>query len=162
VAGLFRNVHFYVRRAPFKLTAAIYIEHYSKPLFLVIGLKNPCLSFLRFRSFIDSQFQTHRHLDRGKAGSKIQGAPLRSLKLNAGEPKGRDVSDGLIGSDTIGKLSGLLHVFFFYHLQRERKCRGRQGEVGREEKKKNPTKKNYLMIETFSILFLLTENFTEK
>lgn len=32
------------------------------------------------------------------------------FNLNGGEPKGRHVSEGLIGSDTIGKLSGLLNV----------------------------------------------------
>lgn len=124
-------MHFYVRRAPFKLTATPYIEYYSKLLFLVIGLKNPCLSFLRFLSFVDSQIQTRMNFDGG--GAKEGGVQYKGRRsvllfnLNAGEPKGRDVSEGLIGSDTIWKLSGPLRVLSSVTY---REC----GNVGEEEK----------------------------
>lgn len=43
-----------------------------------------------------------------KAGYNTRGCRSVLFNLDSGEPKGRDVSGGLIGSDTIGKLSGLL------------------------------------------------------
>lgn len=76
---LFKTVHFYVRGAPFKLTATTYMEHYSELLFLVKGLKNPCLSFLRFLSLVQSQIQTHTYLDGAKAGYEIQGGQRSDL-----------------------------------------------------------------------------------
>lgn len=39
---------FYVRRAPFKLTVTPWPRHYSKLLFLVMGLKTPARSSLHF------------------------------------------------------------------------------------------------------------------
>lgn len=105
-------MHFYVRRAPFKLTATPYIEHYSKLLFLVIGLKHPCLFFAI--SLIRRLTNPNTHEFRWKVSERrwrtIKVAALRSFNLNAVELKGRDVSEGLIGGDTIGKLSGLLPV----------------------------------------------------
>lgn len=53
------------------------------------------------------------NLDGGRAkqgGVQYRGYRSVLFNLNAGEPKGRDVSEGLIGSDTIVRLSGLLHV----------------------------------------------------
>lgn len=51
------------------------------------------------------------NLDGGRAkegGEQYEGRLLFNLK--ADEPKGRNVSEGLIGSDTIGKLSGPLRT----------------------------------------------------
>lgn len=149
-------MHFYVRRAPFKLTATPYIQHYSKMLFLVIGLKNPCLSFLQFLSLVESQIQTHMNLDGGRAregGVQYKGRLLFNLK--AGEPKGRNVSEGLIGSDTIGKLSGLLRALSSITYK---ECRNVKAGLASWERRR----KKYLMIETFSIHFSLTENLSEK
>lgn len=91
------------------------MQPYSTLLFLVIGLKNPCLSFLRVLSFTDSQIQTCMNLDGGRVkqgGVQYKGDQI-FFNSNAGEPKGRDVSEGLIGSDTTGKLSGLHHALSF-------------------------------------------------
>lgn len=101
------------KESSFKPTAAPYMQHYSKLLFWVIGLKNPCLSFSRFLSFVESQIQTRMNLVGGRAkegGVQHKGHCSGLFNSNAGEPKGRNVSEGLIGSDTIGKLSGPLHV----------------------------------------------------
>lgn len=60
------------------------MQHYSKLLFWVIGLKNPCLSFLRFPSFVESQIQTRMDLDGGRArggGVQSQGPLLSTFKL---------------------------------------------------------------------------------
>lgn len=116
------------------------MEPYSKLLFLVIGLKIPRLSFLRFLSFIDSQIQTCINLDSGrvKQGSTQYNEDQIFFNSNAGEPKGRDVSEGLIGSDTTGKLSGLHHVLSFI-ANKVLKYPGREGKLrGRERGRKIP------------------------
>lgn len=131
-------MHFYVRQAPFKLTATPYIEHYSKLLFLVIGLKHPCLSFFAislFRRLTNPDRHEFRWKESEGRWFTIQVTALRSFNLNAGEPKGRDVSEGLIGSDTIGKLGGLLPVLPSI-TYKERRSEGRQGELGERIKKK--------------------------
>lgn len=99
------------------------------------------------------------NLDSGrvKQGSTQYNEDQIFFNSNAGEPKGRDVSEGLIGSDTTGKLSGLHHVLSFIankvlkYPGREGKLRGREREDGK-----------YLMTETPSIHFSLTENLAEK
>lgn len=51
------------------------------------------------------------NVDGGKAEEGVieyKGHRSVPFNLNAGELKGRDVSEGLIGSDTIGKLDGPL------------------------------------------------------
>lgn len=89
------------------------------------------------------------NLDGGRAKEgRLQYKWHRSVlfNLDAGEPKGRDVSEGLIGSDTIVKLSGLCRVLSSITSKECRNVKAR-GE-----------KKKYLMIETF---FLLTEHLAE-
>lgn len=87
--------------------------------------------------------------ERGEAAYKHKGHCSVLLNSNAGEPKGRNVSEGLIGSDTIGKLSGPLCV-----LSSIKGCRNVKAGSERVGK--------YLMIETFSIHLLLSKNLAEK
>lgn len=138
-------MHFYIRRAPFKLTAIPYIEHYSKQLFLVIGLKHPCLSVFFAISLFRRLTNPDTHEFRWKKSEgrwrTIRVAALRSFNLNAGEPKGRDVSQGLIGSDTIGKLSGLLPVLSSITYEECKSLKagiGKPGERIRKKKRKKP------------------------
>lgn len=52
-------VHFYVRRAAFKLAAAAYVELYGELLFLAIGLKHPPSVFLSDSS-VSSNLESRR------------------------------------------------------------------------------------------------------
>lgn len=65
----------------------------------------------------------------------VQGASAQIFpNVHAGEPSGRDVSEGLIGSDTIGKLSGPALRIVFCHSQKNVE-HGKVGEEEEEEQK---------------------------
>lgn len=83
--------------------------------------------------------------ERREVGYNTRGTCAVLFNLNTGEQKGRDVSEGLIGSDTIGKLTGCIT---FKEMMRW------AGYIGREKTK-------YLTIERFCIHFLLTKNLAE-
>lgn len=157
--GFLRNLHFSIWKAPFKLTATTSMLCYSTLLFLVIGLKKFLPVFLAISPFADSQIQTCMNLHGGrvKKGS-VQYKRCRSdlFISNAGEPKGRDVSEGLIGSDTAEKLRGLWHVLSSVTYK---ECENIQ--AGRQGKFREGTKM-HLMIEAFDIRFLSNENLAEK
>lgn len=67
------------------------------------------LFFFMFFFYPDSQIQTRMNSD---SEETVQYKRRRSglFILNGSEPKGRDVSEGLIGNDTTEKLSELLLV----------------------------------------------------
>lgn len=78
--------------------------------------------------------------DGGRAkegGVQYEGHCSVYINLSSGELKGRDVSEGLIGSDTIGEISGLLRVPSSISY-RASKCQGMQTEVSSESEEEKP------------------------
>ncbi|MEQ2208643.1 hypothetical protein XENOCAPTIV_009945, partial [Xenoophorus captivus] len=64
----------------------------------------------------------------------IQETSLRSFRPECySEPKGRDVSERLIGSDTTEKLSGLLHVLSSVTFKRVQRYPGGRGRPREKE-----------------------------
>lgn len=90
---------------------------------------------------------------KGRIQYKGHGSVLFSL--NGGEAKGTNVSEGLIGSDTIEKLSGLLPALSSITYKECRNVEAGWVIWEREEEKSS-------MIETFGFHFLLTESHAEK
>lgn len=119
--GFIQKCALLCKESPFKLTANSYIQHYCNAAIFGYRIKKSLSVFLAISLFRRITNPDIMNLDdeRAKQG-RVQYKGHRSVlfNLNSGEPKGRDVSEGLIGSDTIGKLSRAAPCIVFYHLQR--------------------------------------------
>lgn len=110
-----KSTLFYIRKASFKPFS--YHIHASSYIWLQDLKINKFLSvffdpfFFLSRRLTNPDTHEFRQWESEERQRTMQETLLRSFYPECySEPKGRDVSEGLIGSDTTEKLSGLLHV----------------------------------------------------